>query len=253
MSIWNNCNNDRMLRSIFSHNCKTPKKKISTASVKNAITHEFIFKAGENDLNVYVLNRGRVKLFGSSTEGRDVLLWFSIAGEIFGIAECLQEKPRQIYARAAEPCEVLCIANTQFKEWLATRPEIAFRLMKIMAVRMRELGQRFLSLANGNIQMEIAQLLIRLGASYGRLAGHHIHMGIPLTEQDIADMVGSSRQGVSTCLAKMKREGTIDIVKHFLIIKKLENLHQIAQGTGLSVAVERRVSRRGWQGAQSGS
>ena len=117
---------------------------------------------------------------------------------------------------------------------------------------MRELGQRFLSLANGNIQMEIAQLLIRLGLTYGRLAGHHVHLGIPLTEQDIADMVGSSRQGVSTCLAKMKREGTIDIVKHFLIIKKQEDLLKIAKGSEGRVAVERRRSRRHWQGAESG-
>lgn len=213
--------------------------------------NDFVFKAGESDLNVYVLDRGRVKLYGSSAEGRDVLLWFSIAGEIFGLSECLQEKPRQIYALAAEPCEVLCITHAQFKEWLGSQPEIALHLMRIMAVRMRELGQRFLSLANGNIRMEIAQLLIRLGASYGRLAGHHIHIGIPLTEQDIADMVGSSRQGVSTCLARMKREGTINIDKHFLVIKKQEHLLQIA--TGPDRVVERRTGRRAWQGAHSGN
>ena len=214
--------------------------------------NDFVFKAGQNDLSVYLLSRGRVKLYGSSTEGRDVLLWFSIAGEIFGLCECLQEKPRQIYALAAEPCEVLCVAQTQFKEWLGARPEIALHLMRIMAVRMRELGQRFLSLANGNIRMEIAQLLIRLGASYGRLAGHHIHVGIPLTEQDIADMVGSSRQGVSTCLARMKREGTIEIAKHFLVIKKQDHLLQIASGPEI-VSVERRTGRRAWQSAQSSS
>lgn len=215
--------------------------------------NDFVFKAGHNDLNVYVLIRGRVKLYGSSTEGRDVLLWFSIAGEIFGMAECLQGGPRQVYALAAEPSEILCIARAQFQEWLNDQPEIAFRLMKILAARMRELGQRFLSLANGNIQMEIAQLLIRLGASYGRLAGQHVHMGIPLTEQDIADMVGSSRQGVSTCLAKMKREGTIDIAKHFMVIKKQEDLHQIASGSAGVVTVERRSSRRAWLRAQSGN
>lgn len=213
----------------------------------------YIFKAGENDLNVYVVKHGRVKLFGSSTEGRDVLLWFSIAGEIFGMAECLQEKPRQIYARAAETCEILCITHSQFKEWLRIHPEIAFRMMKIMAARMREIGQRFLSLANGNILMEIAQLLIRLASGYGHLAGQHIHLGIPLTEQDIADMVGSSRQGVSTCLAKMKREGTLDSVKHFLVIKKMENLHQIAQGSDTPVKVERRSNRRAWQNVRTGS
>ena len=217
------------------------------AKIRTFAKNDFIFKAGENDLNVYVLKCGRAKLFGSSAQGRDVLLWFTRPGEIFGLAECLQERPRLIYARAAEGCEVLSIAHTQFKEWLSVRPEAAYCLMKIMAVRMRELGQRFLSLANGNIQMEIAQLLVRLGATYGELAGQYIHVGIPLTVQDIADMVGTSRQGVSTCLAEMKRQGIIDSERHFLIIKKLENLHQIANGQSETVMVERRLSKRDWQ------
>ena len=212
--------------------------------------NDFIFKAGQYDLNVYVMLSGRVKLYGSSVEGRDVLLWFSIAGEIFGLAEFMQEKPRQIYARAAERCEVLYIAQAPFKEWLASRPEVAFCLMKIMALRMRELGQRFLSLANGNIQMEIAQLLIRLGKTYGRLAGLQIHMDIPLTAQDIADMVGSSRQGVSTCLAQMKRDGMIDVAKHFLIIKKQEDMHKIATGQGKDLTLERRTKQRAWHAVQ---
>jgi len=213
--------------------------------------NDFVFKAGQSDLNVYILNYGRIKLYGSSPEGRDVLLWFSVPGEIFGLAECLLEGPRQVYARAAERCEVLCIAHTAFAAWLVTHPESSVRLMKIMSVRMRELSQRFLSRANGNIQMEIAQLLLRLGMTHGKLAGQHIRMDIPLTEQDIADMVGSCRQGVSTCLAKMKRAGMIDNVKRFFVIKKQEDLLRIAKGSNATVGPERRSNRRPWQNTQS--
>jgi len=193
--------------------------------------NDFIFKAGETDLNIWVLQSGRVKLFGSSAQGREVLLSFILAGEIFGLAECLQEQPRLIYASAAEACEGVSIAHTQFKDWLSGRPEIACALMKIMASRMREIGQRFLSLANGNIKMGVAQLMLRLGTTYGEQVGRNIHVNsIPLTVQDIADMVGASRQSVSTCLAEMKRQGIVDCVHHILIIKQWEILHHIANG-----------------------
>lgn len=218
-------------RNFLGHLEEGDKNELYRIGKKRAFAkNDFVFKAGEEDLNVWVVTRGRVKLFGSSAQGRDVLLWFTLAGEVFGLAECLQEGPRQIYARTAEKCEAISIAHTEFKEWLSLRPEVAYYLMQIMAMRMRELGQRFLSLANGNVQMEIAQLMLRLCASYGKLAGQHIHVSIPLTVQDIADMAGASRQGVSTCLAEMKRQGIIDCVRHFMIIKKLENLHQIAEG-----------------------
>ena len=223
------------------------------AKNRSVAKNDFIFKTGQHDLNVYILSSGRVKLYCSSIQGRDVLLWFSRAGEIFGLAECLQEKQRQIYARAAEPCEVLCIAHSQFKEFLSTRPEISLLLMRILALRMCEIAQRFLSLANGNIQIGVAQLLLRLSETNGKLAGLDIHMDIPLTEQDIADMVGSSRQGVSTCLAKLKREGVIDIAKHFLVIKKHEFLHHFANGEDLPLSAEQCNSFLGVHGGQTPS
>lgn len=193
--------------------------------------NEFIFKAGETDLNIWVLQSGRVKLFGSSAQGREVLLSFILANEIFGLAECMQEQPRLIYASAAEASVAVSIPHTQFKEWLSGRPQIACALMKILASRMGEIGQRFLSLANGNIKMGVAQLMLRLGTTYGEQVGPHIHVNsLPLTVQDIADMVGASRQSVSTCLAEMKRQGIVDCVRHIMIIKQWENLHQIAHG-----------------------
>ena len=219
--------------------------------IRTFAKNDFLFKAGEEDLNIWILTSGRVKLFGSSAQGRDVLLWFTLAGDIFGLAECLQEQPRLIYARAAETSEALCVPHTQFKAWLSTHPEIAYCLMQIMAARMRELGHRFLSLANGNIRMEVAQLLVRLGASYGNLVGQHIHVGIPLTVQDIADMAGASRQGVSTCLAEMKRQGIVDCVHHYMIIKKVEKLHQIADGKSVPTASQHQASKGDSQSLKS--
>ena len=204
---------------------------LSIGKRRSFAKNDFIFKAGETDLNIWVLQSGRVKLYGSSAQGREVLLSFILAGEIFGLAECLQEQPRLIYACAAESCEGVSIAHTQFQEWLSVRPEIAFGVMKTMASRMREIGQRFLSLANGNIQMGVAHLMLRLGASYGEQVGPHIHVSsMPLTVQDIADMVGASRQSVSTCLAEMKRQGIVDCVRHIMVIKQWERLLQIANG-----------------------
>lgn len=195
---------------------------------KTFAKNDFVFKAGDNDSNVWILTSGRVKIFKSSAQGRDILLWFALAGDIFGMAECMQERERMVYALAAEETGAISISHAKFKEWVYVRPEISYMLMKIVTVRMREIGQRFLSLANGNIQMEIAQLLLRLGSSYGKLVGTDLYIGIPLIEQDIADMAGTSRQGVSSCLANMKRHGIIDCERRFMVIKKLDHLKQMA-------------------------
>ncbi len=206
--------------------------------------NDFIFTAGEIDLSLCILKRGRAKIFRSSADGRDALLWFSLEGEIFCLAECLQNKPRLISAQAVVPCEVLFIDCSKFAAWLGSRPETAIPLMKIMAQRILDIGQRFLSLANGNIQMETAQLLIHLSNTHGMLNGGHIQIGIPLTTQDIADMVGSRRQGVSSCLAEMKRRDIIDVVRHFIVLKKPEELRRIADGDCSTILADRRTKER---------
>lgn len=215
--------------------------------------NDFIFTAGEIDVNICVLLRGRVKIFSSSAEGRDSLLWFSLEGEIFCLAECLQNKPRLISAQAIVPCDVLFIERSKFATWLISRPETAISLLKIMAQRILDIGQRFLSLANGNVQREIAQLLIHLGNTHGVLTGNHIQIGIPLTEQDIADMVGARRQGVSTYLAEMKRQDIIEIIRHFVVIKRAALLRQIADGTYSITVVERRAVKRLAESYDSGN
>lgn len=194
---------------------------------KTFAKNEFIFKTGDKDSNIWLLTRGRVKIFMSSAQGRDILLWFALAGSIFGLGASA-EQTRIANALTSEEVDAICIPLTKFKEWVSIRPEISYLLTKIVSARMYEIGQRFLSLANGNIQLEIAQLLLRLGSSYGKQVGTELHIDVPLTVQDIADMAGSSRQGVSSCLANMKRHGIIDISHHFFILKRLDKLKRLA-------------------------
>lgn len=189
--------------------------------------NDFIFRAGDFDANIWILTQGRVKIYKSSAQGRDLLLWFTTPGDIFGVAECMHERSRLVNARAAESSELLSVSHAKFKEWVIARPKISYYLMQIVAGRLRDIGQRFLSRTNGNIQMEIAQLLLSLGIRYGTQVGSDIHIGIPLTEQDIADMAGISRQGVSSFLAVIKRKGIIDCERRFIIIKEWDQLKQI--------------------------
>ena len=195
---------------------------------KTFAKNEFIFKAGDKDSNIWLLTSGRVKIFMSSVQGRDILLWFALAGSIFGLGASEPEQTRIVNALTSEEVDAICISLTKFKEWVSIRPEISYLLTKIVSARMNEIGQRFLSLANGNIQLEIAELLLRLGSNYGTQVGTELHIDVPLTVQDIADMAGSSRQGVSSCLANMKRHGIIDISHHFFILKRLDKLKRLA-------------------------
>jgi len=201
----------------------------------NAIaTHErfakggTIFRAGGPGRNVYFLESGRVKIFQPSASGREVLLWFCFSGEIFGLAEVARGGGREVNAQACEASDVLTVSQKQFKSFLRERPEASLLCMQVLSSRLRILGEVLVNLVSDDVNTRIAKLILRLSARYGRRVGREIYLAIPLTHQEIADMVGTSRQTVTSALSALKRQGVLSIDNHRIHIESEELLNEIS-------------------------
>lgn len=193
---------------------------------------EFVFSTGGPGKNVYFLVRGRVKIYELSPLGREVILWFCFPGEIFGLAEVARGGGRVVNAQACEDSEVIAVSQEQFRAFLKGHPEVAFLSMQVLASRLRVLGEVLANLVSDDVNTRIAKLILRLGARYGKRAGKEIHLDIPLTHQEIADMVGTTRQTVTTVLGQWKRHGVLSIDSHRILIESEELLSEMTQERG---------------------
>lgn len=225
-----------------------PARKALIAAGTNSTykKNQYIFRAGEEDYRVYILRRGRMKIMQTSPLGREVLLWFCVPGELFGISECLDVKPRPVSAVALDASEVLSLDCDWFRQWLEQNPKNATHLVSIMATRLREIGHRFLNLATGNVTSQVAKLLVEMANCYGTQMNHGVLLNIPLSHQDIADMIGVSRQRVSTTISQLKQQGLLSIRKHFLCLEKLAELGRLAgiQDTFETAPLKRQPKRQ---------
>lgn len=190
---------------------------------------ERLFCIGDPGNHVYFLQQGRVKIHQLSTMGREVILWFCLPGEIFGIAEAAQDSGREVSAEACEASRVLVLTQDQFKDFLASHPRAALLSLQTMAARLRVLGHMLVNLVSDDAHTRIAKLLLRLSAGYGERVGTDVHLNIRLTHQEIADMVGTTRQTVTSALADFRRRGVLR-VDHRLIM--IENEERLAEMTG---------------------
>ena len=202
---------------------------------------QYIFSAGDDDHRVYILRRGRVKLVQASPMGREVLLWFCVPGELFGVTECLHSSPRPVSAVSLDTSDVLSLDCAWFRQWLEENPKHATHLVSIMATRLREIGHRFLNLATGNVTSQVAKLLVEMANCYGTQMNHGVLLNIPLSHQDIADMIGVSRQRVSATISQLKQAKLLSIRKHFLCLEKLAELGRLA---GVQEAIDSAEPRR---------
>lgn len=183
---------------------------------------QFIFRAGAPGKHVYFLRQGRVKVYQSSQTGKEVILWFCFAGEMFGLAEVAQGGGRVVHAQACEESEVLRLSQSQFFEFLRMHPDAAYFSMQVLSCRMRTLSEVIVNLVNDDVQTRIMKLILRLGARYGVRVGQDIHLNITLTHQEIADMVGTTRQTVTGVLGRLKRQGFMSLENRRIYIESPE-------------------------------
>ena len=191
----------------------------------------FVFRVGDACAHVYFLESGRVKIYQPSDTGREVILWFCLTGEIFGLAEVARGGGgRVVSAVACEKSTLLAVSREAFKEFVVSRPNAALLSMQVLSSRLRGLSDVMVNLVADDVDTRIAKLILRLGARYGRRDGRVIHLDIPLTHQEIADMVGATRQSVTSVLSRLKRQGVLSIDTHRIHIESEELLTGLTHG-----------------------
>lgn len=204
---------------------------VAVSQARRFARGEFIFRAGAPGKHVYFLRQGRVKIYQPTQDGKDVILWFCFPGEMFGLAEVAQGGGRVVHAQACEACDVLCVSEAQLASYLQNHPSAALIMMQVLAGRLRSLGDVVVNLINDDVQTRIKKLILRLGTRYGVRVGQDIHLNIHLTHQEIADMVGTTRQTVTSVLGQLQRQGLMRLESRRIHIESMELLGEKANPT----------------------
>lgn len=174
-----------------------------------------IFRAGSTGEHVYVLTGGRVKIYALSPLGRAVILWFCLPGEIFGLAEMARGSERMVYAEACTDVEVLVIPRERFRAFLESDAATAMLVVDMLSCRLRGLTDTVLNLIADDVTTRVVKLLVRLSQRYGvPLDNGSRLLEIPLTHQEIADMIGTTRQSVSGVINDLKQQGLLTVSEH---------------------------------------
>jgi len=187
---------------------------LTLATRRRVLRGDYVFEAGSPGHHTYFLERGRVNIYQLSPTGKAVLLWFCLPGEIFGLAEVCHGGGRQTYAEAVESSSVLAVPQHDFKQFLETHPATAMLINDVLASRLRTLGDMLVNLVADDVHTRLIKLLTRLSSLYGRRTDNgSLCLDVSLTHQEIADMIGTTRQSVTSLLNALRRQSLLRIEK----------------------------------------
>jgi len=182
---------------------------------KSAPRSTTIMAGGDPIDSLYIVLSGRLKVMMSDSEGKEVILSILGPGEFFGEMGLIDDEPRSASVVTIEPCELLTIAKRDFKKSLADNFEMAMAVMRGLVKRLREADRKIGSLALLDVYGRVARLLLDMAEN---VDGEKV-VTKRLPKQDIAKMIGASREMVSRVMKDLQTGGYIEIRGSTIVVR----------------------------------
>src|SRR5512141_1807019 len=174
-----------------------------------------IIGAGDPTDSLYIVINGRLKVLMSDEQGREVILTILGPGEFFGEMGLLDDSPRSATVVTLELCELLCVSKSEFKRCLAKNFDLTLSVMRSLVKRLREADQKIGSLALMDVYGRVARLLLEMAEDIG---GEKV-VERKLSKQDIAKMIGASREMVSRVMKDLELGGYIEVRGRSVVLR----------------------------------
>lgn len=169
-----------------------------------------IFAAGDISDRVYLIESGWVKIYRLSADGRRVTVGsIRSPGEMMALAETLLGVERTCFAGAISDVTMVVMTKTKFEELMAQHPFLAIKVAKLLGARMREAEAIIQEMVCWQAPGRLALMLMKMGEKMGEHTKNGIKINLHLTHEEIASMVGTSRQTVTSLLNTFKQERSI--------------------------------------------
>ena len=187
-----------------------------------------LFVEGQLPRGVYMLCKGRIKLTMTSTEGKSMILHIAEAGELIGLPAAMNGQPYELSAETLEPCQVNFIKREAFLRLVREHPQIAAhatdqigRDYRAACFQIRSLG------LSRSASEKIARFLLERAAR-GQETTQGIRVNLALTHEEIAQIVGVSRETVTRTLTELKNKSVITVKGQTITIRNKTNLEALA-------------------------
>jgi CRP/FNR family transcriptional regulator, cyclic AMP receptor protein len=190
--------------------------KISKGSV--------LFAEGDGGDQLYVIAEGKLKLGTSSGDGRENLLSILGPGEMFGELSLFDPGPRTSTATAVTDVKLLSLGQEKLLPWLAENPKVALQLLARLAQRLRRTNEAVGDLVFSDVPGRVAKALIDLGERFGKKTEEGLFVHHDLTQEELAQLVGASRETVNKALADFAGRNWLKLDGRAVLITDLERL-----------------------------
>jgi CRP-like cAMP-binding protein/CheY-like chemotaxis protein len=185
---------------------------------------QIIFIEGNHPIRLYYIHKGKVKIYKTNNEGKELILRILNTGEFFGYIAMLEDTVYKANAEAMEDCEIAAIPRNEFEELMRTNPEVCRKFIKLLAKDVTEVEEHLLHIAYNSLRRKVADALLNIHKKYEEKSGD---CSINISRENLAAVAGTATESLIRTLGDFKNEHLIDIKDGKIAILNLQKLERM--------------------------
>lgn len=175
---------------------------------------------------VLLLAEGRVKLCSHTPDGKQAILAFIEPGEVFGELALIGESQREEFAQAVTAATVFLLPGEALEQLMADSTQLTLGITRLIGWRRKRIERRLKTLLFRSNRDRVIHLLLDLAEQYGQTTPDGVALAIRLSHQDMAAIIGATRETVTVLLGELQLEGLLKVARRKLVIR---DLHRLAE------------------------
>ncbi len=183
-----------------------------------------IYLPADHADGVLLLAEGRVKIGSFTEEGKQTILAFIEPGEIFGELSLMGTQEREEYAEAVEKSTIILLPSEVIQSLLLENPSVSLGVTKLFGLRRQRIERRLKYLLFRSNRERLIHLLLELAEQYGEQVDSGVELRIKLSHQDLASIIGSTRETVTVVLGELQTEGCLQLGRRKIVMTDMARL-----------------------------
>ncbi|WP_027340398.1 Crp/Fnr family transcriptional regulator [Halonatronum saccharophilum] len=188
--------------------------------------NEILFFEGETGQGLHIVEKGKVKLVKSIESGEEQIINILKQGDIFAEVVLFDGGNYPATAITIEDAKVGIIQARDMQRLIYEMPNVGLKILKVMSERLRRAQKMIRNLGLKNTTSRTASILLTLAKDYGVEEGNNLQIDLSLTQQELANLIGTSRETISRTLNKFKDDKIITLSRQKITIKDLDSLKE---------------------------
>ncbi len=176
----------------------------------NRITKNTLVQTPESAREgLYFVKEGKLRLYKLNDSGKQFTLGILTRGNIFGELDSFSFGTKEVYIETLEPTFLCTMFEPQFERLMLNQPRLALKFLKALSDRLNEREEQLEQLALHGLRKRLLHLLSTLSEKFGVIQDGYALIDLPLSHQEIANMLGASREAVSGVMSELAKEGVV--------------------------------------------